>query len=315
MKVGSLFSGVGGLDLGFERQGFSISWACDKEKSCREILAKHFPSAILYDDVKTIDSTKVSPVDVVIGGFPCQDLSVGGQRKGLSGERSGLFYEFIRIVRDMPTRPTFVVVENVPGMLSSNRGADFGIILNEMVKQWSPRSIAWRVLDSRYFGVPQRRERVFVVVDLTGERASEILDLKTDMRRDIRARATNGKNSISATGGLFEENVEYPITLRKSRKAQSDKDFETWVETDYANTLNLFDVGQRSSVLVAENPNVVRYLTPVEWERLQGFPDGWTEGLSDRARYCQMGNAVTVNVAEWIAKRIKGVYHEQLQAR
>jgi len=315
MKVGSLFSGVGGLDLGFERQGFSISWACDKEKSCREILAKHFPSAKLYDDVKTLDTTKVSPVDVVIGGFPCQDLSVGGQRKGLSGERSGLFYEFIRIVRDMSTRPTFVVVENVPGMLSSNRGADFGIILNEMVKLWSPRSIAWRVLDSRYFGVPQRRERVFVVVDLTGERASEILDLKTDMRRDIRARAANGKKSISAPSALFEENVEYPITMRKSRKAQSDKDFETWVETDYSNTLNLFDVGQRSSVLVAENPNVVRYLTPVEWERLQGFPDGWTEGLSDRARYCQMGNAVTVNVAEWIAKRIKGVYYEQLQAR
>ena len=315
MKVGSLFSGVGGLDLGFERQGFSISWACDKEKSCRKILAKHFPSAKLYDDVKTIDVSKVSPVDVVIGGFPCQDLSVGGQRKGLAGNRSGLFYEFIRIVRDMSIRPSFVVVENVPGMLTSNNGRDFTVILNEMVKQWSPKSIAWRTLDSRYFGVPQRRERVFIVADLAGERASEILDLSTDMRRDIRARTTNGKNPISATGGLFEENVEYPITLRKSRKAQSDKDFETWVETDYANTLNLFDVGQRSSVLVAENPNVVRYLTPVEWERLQGFPDGWTEGLSDRARYCQMGNAVTVNVAEWIAKRIKGVYHEQLQAR
>jgi site-specific DNA-cytosine methylase len=156
---------------------------------------------------------------------------------------------------------------------------------------------------------------VFIVADLAGERASEILDLSTDMRRDIRARTTNGKNPVSATGGLFEENVEYPITLRKSRKAQSNTDFETWVETDYANTLNLFDVGQRSSVLVAENPNVVRYLTPIEWERLQGFPDGWTEGLSDRARYCQMGNAVTVNVTEWIAKRIKGAYYGQLHTR
>jgi DNA (cytosine-5)-methyltransferase 1 len=315
MKVGSLFSGVGGLDLGFERQGFSISWACDKEKSCRKILAKHFPSAKLYNDVKTIDVSKVSPVDVVIGGFPCQDLSVGGQRKGLAGNRSGLFYEFIRIVRDMSIRPSFVVVENVPGMLTSNNGRDFTVILNEMVKQWSPKSIAWRTLDSRYFGVPQRRERVFIVADLAGERASEILDLSTDMRRDIRARTTNGKNPISATGGLFEENVEYPITLRKSRKAQSNTDFETWVETDYSNTLNLFDVGQRSSVLVLENSNAVRYLTPIEWERLQGFPDGWTEGLSDRARYCQMGNAVTVNVAEWIAKRIKGAYYGQLHTR
>jgi len=307
MKVGSLFSGVGGLDLGFERQGFSISWACDKEKSCRKILAKHFPSATLYDDVQTIDTSKVSSVDVVIGGFPCQDLSTGGQQKGLMGTRSGLFYEFIRIVRDMPKRPSFVVVENVPGMLTSNHGRDFGIILNEMVKQWSPKSIAWRTLDSRFFGVPQRRERVFIVADLTGERAAEVLDLNTDLRRDHRARQSNGKSTVQTIGGLFEENVEYPKPIRKSRKAQSNTDFETWVETDYSNTLNLFDVGQRSSVLVLENPNAVRYLTPIEWERLQGFPDGWTEGLSDRARYCQMGNAVTVNVAEWIAKRIRGV--------
>jgi len=309
MNVGSLFSGVGGLDLGFERQGFSVSWACDKERSCRKILAKHFPNATIYEDVRTIDPVKASPVDVVIGGFPCQDLSTGGQRKGLAGERSGLFYEFIRIVRDMPTRPSFVVVENVPGMLTSSNGRDFGIVLNEMVKQWSPKSIAWRTLDSRFFGVPQRRERVFVVADLRGERAAEILDLNTDMRGDTRARTTNGKNTVSAFSPLFDEYVEqYPEAIRKSRKAQSNKDFETWVQTEYSNTLNLFDVGQRSSVLVMENKNTVRYLTPLEWERLQGFPDGWTDGLSDRARYNQMGNAVTVNVAEWVAKRMKTLF-------
>jgi DNA (cytosine-5)-methyltransferase 1 len=309
MNVGSLFSGVGGLDLGFERQGFSVSWACDKERSCRKILAKHFPNATIYEDVRTIDPVKASPVDVVIGGFPCQDLSTGGQRKGLAGERSGLFYEFIRIVRDMPTRPSFVVVENVPGMLTSSNGRDFGIVLNEMVKQWSPKSIAWRTLDSRFFGVPQRRERVFVVADLRGERAAEVLDLNTDMRGDTRARTTNGKNTVSAFSPLFDEYVEqYPEAIRKSRKAQSNKDFETWVQTEYSNTLNLFDVGQRSSVLVMENKNTVRYLTPLEWERLQGFPDGWTDGLSDRARYNQMGNAVTVNVAEWVAKRMKTLF-------
>jgi DNA (cytosine-5)-methyltransferase 1 len=311
MNVGSLFSGVGGLDLGFERQGFSVSWACDKERSCRKILAKHFPNATIYEDVRTIDPVKASPVDVVIGGFPCQDLSTGGQRKGLAGERSGLFYEFIRIVRDMPTRPSFVVVENVPGMLTSSNGRDFGIVLNEMVKQWSPKSIAWRTLDSRFFGVPQRRERVFVVADLRGERAAEVLDLHTDMRGDTRARTTNGKNTVSAFSPLFDEYVEqYPEAIRKSRKAQSNKDFETWVQTEYSNTLNLFDVGQRSSVLVMENKNTVRYLTPLEWERLQGFPDGWTDGLSDRARYNQMGNAVTVNVAEWVAKRMKTLFKE-----
>jgi DNA (cytosine-5)-methyltransferase 1 len=204
-----------------------------------------------------------------------------------------------------------VVVENVPGMLTSSNGRDFGIVLNEMVKQWSPKSIAWRTLDSRYFGIPQRRERVFVVADLRGERASEVLDLNTDMRGDTRARATNGKNPVSTFSPLFDEYVEqYPEAIRKSRKAQSNKDFETWVQTEYSNTLNLFDVGQRSSVLVMENKNTVRYLTPLEWERLQGFPDGWTDGLSDRARYNQMGNAVTVNVAEWVAKRMKTLFKE-----
>ena len=306
MKVGSLFSGVGGLDLGFERQGLPISWACDKEKHCRAILKKQFPKTKIYDDVCKIDPTKVSPVDIVVGGFPCQDLSVAGKRKGISGERSGLFYEFIRIVRDMPKRPSFVVVENVPGMLTSNNGRDFAVVLNEMVKQWSPKSIAWRTLDSRYFGVPQRRERVFIVADLAGKRAAEILDLKTDMRGDIRKREQERKNFVSTFSELFDEyDTEYPQTLRKSRKAQTSTDFETWVKTEYANTLNLFDVGQRSSMLVIESEQVTRILTPIEWERLQGFPDNWTEGLSDRARYNQMGNAVTVNVAEWVAKRLK----------
>lgn len=306
LKVGSLFSGVGGLDLGFERQGFSISWACDKEKTCRNILSKHFPNTKIYDDVCSIDPTKVESVDVIVGGFPCQDLSVAGNRKGLAGERSGLFYEFIRIVRDMPKQPSFVVVENVPGMLTSNKGRDFAVVLHEMVKQWNPKSIAWRVLDSRFFGVPQRRERVFVIADLAGERASEVLALKEDMRGDPRTRTAQRKNFVSTVNSLFEEpNQKYPITIRKSRKAQTKKDFETWIETDYANTLNLFDVRQRSSVLVIENEDRVRYLTPVETERLQGFPDNWTEGLSNSARYNQMGNAVTVNVAEWVAKRLK----------
>lgn len=306
MKVGSLFSGVGGLDLGFERQGFSISWACDKEKTCRRILSKQFPNTKIYDDVCTLDPTKVEQVDIVIGGFPCQDLSVAGKKKGLAGERSGLFYEFIRIVRDMPTKPSFVVVENVPGMLTSNNGRDFAVVLHEMVKQWCPKSIAWRTLDSRFFGVPQRRERVFIVADLAGERASKILNLHTDLRGDIRKRESERKNSVSSFSNLFDEyDNEYPQTVRKSRKAQTNKDYETWIQTNYANTLNLFDVRQRSSVLVIESENRTRYLTPVECERLQGFPDNWTEGLSDSARYNQMGNAVTVNVAEWVAKNIK----------
>src|SRR5574340_1516654 len=128
MRFGSLFSGIGGFDLAFENAGMSCAWQCEIDKKASAVLAKHWPATKRYEDVRTINGENTEPVDLICGGFPCQDLSVAGKRKGLAGERSGLWFEFNRILSEL--RPQWIVIENVPGLLSSNRGRDFAVLLS-----------------------------------------------------------------------------------------------------------------------------------------------------------------------------------------
>lgn len=188
MQVGSLFAGIGGFDLGFERAGFSVAWHAEIDKAASRILAYRWPGVPNLGDVTKIDGAAIEPVDVICGGFPCQDLSVAGKRAGFTGKRSVLAFEFLRIVAEMRSAtngsaPTFIVLENVPGLFSSSAGRDFAALLDALA-ELRPLDIAWRVLDSRYFNVAQRRERVFVVVDFGGERAEEILGLRECLRGD-----------------------------------------------------------------------------------------------------------------------------------
>ena len=162
MKVGSLFSGIGGFDLGFERAGFKTVWQVEKEPFCIAVLKTHFPNVERYYDVLKCGHDrihKLRAVDVLTAGFPCQDLSVAGKRAGLEGARSGLFWEVVRIVGEL--RPTWFVLENVPGLFSSGEGRDFAVVLNAMDELGY--GLAWRVLNSQFFGVAQRRRRVFIV--------------------------------------------------------------------------------------------------------------------------------------------------------
>ena len=166
MKVGSLFSGVGGFDLGLERSGHEIVWQVEYDKQARSILRKHWPDVKIYNDVQQVGGKDgeagrdvLEEVDLICGGFPCQDLSVAGHRRGLDGSKSGLWYEFHRILEEC--RPKYCLVENVPGLFSSNKGRDMEVLvrgLEELGYQWQ-----YRILDSQYFGVPQRRRRVFIV--------------------------------------------------------------------------------------------------------------------------------------------------------
>jgi DNA (cytosine-5)-methyltransferase 1 len=156
---GSLFSGIGGFDLGFERAGFHTLWAVEKEPFCRAVLATHFPETELLNDVHDCGRHNLRAVDVITAGFPCQDLSVAGKRAGLAGTRSGLFWQVVRILGEC--RPPWFVLENVPGLFSSNEGRDFATVLNELDELGY--GLAWRVLDSQFFGVAQRRRRVFIV--------------------------------------------------------------------------------------------------------------------------------------------------------
>ena len=167
----SLFAGVGGFDLAMERNGVDVVASVEIDKKCQEVLAHRFPNSKIFDDVTTVKGSDligagfIPSRGIITGGFPCQDLSVAGKRAGLAGARSGLFWEIARIVEE--TQTEYFVIENVPGLLSSNKGADFGVVIGTMAD--IGYSLGWRVLDAQHFGVPQRRKRVFIV----GRRGSD----------------------------------------------------------------------------------------------------------------------------------------------
>lgn len=171
MRVGSLFSGVGGMDLGLEQAGHEIVWQVEWDKDCQAVLRHRFPQTALKTDIllytqgqhknRVKHGLTLPPVDMVVGGFPCQDVSVAGQRKGLAGERSGLFFAFMRLLKILRPLPQIVMLENVPGLLSSHGGRDFHAVLAALAERGFRRG--YRILDSQHFGVPQRRRRVFIV--------------------------------------------------------------------------------------------------------------------------------------------------------
>lgn len=172
--LASLFSGGGLADSGFVEAGFRVVWACEIERQPRAVYRRHFPVATMYFDAKEIHGRDVPPVDVLFFGAPCQDLSISGPRTGLAGARSGLFFEAMRIVDEMAAPPAACVWENVSGALSLHEGRDFATVIREMARRW--RGVAYRVLDLQFFGVPQRRRRVYVVGHSGGwERAAAIL--------------------------------------------------------------------------------------------------------------------------------------------
>lgn len=221
---GSLFSGSGGFDEGARRNDITSLWCSEIEPFPIRVLRKNFPNAKQLGDVSMVEGDKIAPVDVISGGSPCQDMSVAGKRAGLSGSRSVLFYEQIRIVREMREKtngryPRFMVWENVPGAFSSNKGEDFGAVLEETAKvaegdacipgppngKWPHAgcimgdgwSIAWRLFDAQYWGVPQRRQRIYLVADFRGESAPEILFEREGVSRDIEP---SGKEGEGAAG-------------------------------------------------------------------------------------------------------------------
>ena len=198
LTVGSLFSGIGGFEAGFLRAGFRTIWQCEIDPVCRRVLGRHFPDTPCYEDVRHLDGSTLAVPDVLVGGFPCQDLSVAGKRAGLAGKRSGLFREFTRLVAELA--PRWLLLENVPGLLSSNGGRDMGAVLGalgELGYGWS-----YRVLDAQFFGVPQRRRRVFIVGCLgDARRAAKVLFEPDGCSWNPPPRRETGARVAAATGG------------------------------------------------------------------------------------------------------------------
>ena len=235
--MGSLFDGIGGFPLAAIRHGITPIWASEIEAFPMAVTRIRFPDMLHVGDITKLDGAKLPPVDIICGGSPCQDLSVAGKRAGLAGERSGLFVEQIRVIKEMREadrlrgrtdahiRPRFGVWENVMGAFSSGepKGEDFRIVLEEFVRivcdsvsvprpdsgHWEPAgrivlgdtfSLAWKCLDAQYWpGTPQRRRRIYLVVDFGGPTASQILFDPESLPRDLASGGRAGQAFAGAT--------------------------------------------------------------------------------------------------------------------
>ena len=197
----SLFAGVGGFDLALERAGVKVVASVEWDKNAQNVLRKQFPNAQVFGDIQGVTGEQLraagfNPIDgIITGGFPCQDLSVAGKRAGLAGSRSGLFWEICRLLDE--TRTQTFILENVPGLLSSNNGRDMAVVIEALVERGY--RIAWRVLDAQYFGVPQRRRRVFIVGCLgnQGRSPEEILAIAEGRAGYIDTLTAQGSESPS----------------------------------------------------------------------------------------------------------------------
>jgi len=206
----SLFAGVGGFDLALERAGVKVVASVEIDNKAQDVLRKHFPNSTIFGDITEVTGEQLfaagfnSIGGIITGGFPCQDLSVAGKRAGLEGKRSGLFWEICRLLDE--TRAQTFILENVPGLLSSNNGRDMAVVVEALVERGY--RIGWRVCDAQYFGVPQRRRRVFIVGCLgnSGGSPEEILSIAQSRTRYLTQSKPTRKNiarAITNSAGAF----------------------------------------------------------------------------------------------------------------
>ncbi len=247
MRYGSVCSGIEAATMAWHSLGWKPQWFSEIEPFPSAVLQHHYPETPNLGDMTLIHSNPIfneTTIDVLVGGTPCQSFSVAGLRKGMEDPRGNLALEFCRIADK--AKPQWIVWENVPGVLSSNGGKDFGSLLGALGELGY--GFAYRVLDAQHFGVAQRRRRVFLIGYLGDWRpASAVLFESESLCRDIaESRSKRQKVTRAIEGG--------PTPHRKSSRATTKDGLETWVEDQVSNTLNCFDVGDvRSTVSVVEN--------------------------------------------------------------
>ncbi len=346
MRYFSIFSGIGGFELGI-KQGISnirslqrestgrpgehygtqdklLEWECvgysETNKYAKQIYKRHFPTHKNFGDATNIVPREIPDFDLLVGGFPCQPFSVAGKRRGFNEARGTLFFNIVRILKDK--RPRHFLLENVKGLLSHQHGQTFQTILRFLASMGY--SIEWKVFNSKNYGVPQNRERVFIIGHLgEGPRRKvfypwEEVATCNESRKDKKGilshkTALTARQYASWNGNFVEE-----PKLRQIGRI-SDKD-TMWGRVYAPDGLSVSiralggGAGAKSGLYDVEGR--IRRLTPLECERLQGFPDNWTkygvneEGkevvISDAQRYKTLGNAVTVNVVEAIITKMYG---------
>ena len=309
MRYGSVCSGIEAATSAWHQLGWEPSFFSEIEDFPRAVLSHHYPSTPLHGDFTTIEANSYEPIRLLVGGTPCQSFSVAGLRGGLDDDRGNLSLEFIRLAQRLS--PDWIVWENVPGVLSSNQGRDFGAFLGALAH--IGYGFAYRVLDAQYFGVAQRRRRVFVI-GYRGDwrRAAAVLFEPESLRRDT-APSREAPKDIAPTvvaGPPFSrtgnERVECDALVTARMRGFGDYECD-----GTASALKARDYKDATD-LVADTR--VRRLTPTECERLQGFPDGFTNvpykgkpDSPDTQRYKAIGNSMAVPVMRWIGERIQRV--------
>lgn len=235
LTLGSLFDGSGGFPLAGLMTGITPVWASEIEPFCIRVTTRRFPNMKHYGDISKMNGAEIEPVDIITFGSPCQNLSLAGNRSGLAGEKSSMFFEAIRVIKEMRCAtngkyPRWIVWENVPGALSSAKGQDFRTVLEEICrikdkavsvpmpeKKWytagevlgNGYSVAYRILNAQFFGVPQRRRRIFLVADFGGETAGKILFESEGLFRNF----TKGRNSWQRTAADAQAGINKPISF------------------------------------------------------------------------------------------------------
>ena len=226
MKAISLFAGVGGFDLALTRNGAEVVASVEIDKNARKVLANRFPNTTHLEDVKNVTGQQLFDLGfnsngIIVGGFPCQDLSVAGKRRGLAGERSGLFFEVVRLLDE--TKAKWFILENVPGLLSSNGGRDLGIVIGALAELGY--GVAYRILDAQYFGVPQRRRRIFIVGCLgdDGRTPAQILAISEGRIRYLEKSNQPRKGSPSTIArGLGASGISGTLAARDYKGLAAD---------------------------------------------------------------------------------------------
>jgi DNA (cytosine-5)-methyltransferase 1 len=314
MRYFDSFSGVGGFSLGIHRAipdaecvGFS-----EIDSHASAVLKYHYPNVRNYGSITDIQWSEVPDFDLLVGGSPCQDFSIAGKRAGLVGARSGLAYEYIRALEEK--RPAHFIWENVRGVLSSNRGWDFAAILNQMAE--AGYSLQWQVLNAKHFGVPQNRERVFVIGTRTdlGSAGEVFFERQGDGTHhepssDVREQASNTLRTNYSSGFSNETYVGTPVAFNRNEGVKRE------IET--AGTLSSSDwrgLNRNQDQNSVWNGYKVRRLMPVECERLMSWPDGHTSRgrkedgteyeVSDTQRYKMCGNGVVSEVVKNLVEQL-----------
>lgn len=295
MIFGSLFAGIGGFDLGFERASMKCAWQCEIDNAASTTLAKHWPNVVRIGDIRRFDASKRQwTCDVLCGGFPCQDVSLCGNMAGLDGGDSRLFWEFARVAEE--AGPKWIILENVPGLLTGNQGRDLFTVIRALGQRGY--ICAYRIFDAKCF-VPQSRPRLFIVGhlgDWTGP-ARVLFDAEC-----LRESAGQSLQEQDRLGRAINDGAPFVFQTRAARCKRGLPSAIIPTLTSYAET-GLHGDSQPHVV----TDQGIRRLTPLECERAMGFPDEWTSGLHYRERWRLLGNAVVPAVAEWIGKRLVAV--------